>query len=80
MSAIETETCIDFIHADKVIYISTGRKAYINKIKKWKEKFPNLVNIIKENSDGSIYVSVPKDWFRFPIPSRKDKNNLKEEI
>ena len=73
----EIETAIDLIHSDSILYISTNKQSYIKKIKEWQKEFPDLVYINVENPDGSIYCTLPEDWFRFPIPKTKRKNNLK---
>lgn len=65
------ETGIDFIHGDDQILISTARKSYITQIEKWKKQYPDYVNIIHRNDDGSLCVQIPSNWFRFPKPPRK---------
>lgn len=70
----EIETAVDIIHGDLFATVTTGRRTFISKIKKWQEQYPDVVNIIAENTDGSIYAQVPASWFRFVRPPRKRKN------
>ena len=65
------ETSIDFVHGDDTIIISTARQAYITQIEKWQKQYPDYVNIIHKNDDGSLCVQVPSSWFRFPKPNKK---------
>lgn len=77
----EIETAIEIIHGDLFATVTTGRRAYKSKIKKWQEQYPDLVTILAENIDGSIYVQLPSSWFRFvrPPAKRKDKQKVKED-
>ena len=71
------ETDITYIHGTDNIVVYTARKSYISSIEKWQKQYPDLVNIIHRNDDGSLVASIPSAWFRFPRPTKKSK---KEEI
>lgn len=71
------ETGIDRIKGENYCTVLTGEKKFINQIKKFLNDYPNEVQIIKENKDGSILAHVPSNWFRFVKPPTK--RNLTEE-
>lgn len=68
-----TETDITYIHGTDTIVVYTARKLYISQIEKWQKQYPDLVNVIHRNDDGSLVASIPSAWFRFPKPSKKYK-------
>lgn len=64
------ETGIDRIQGENYCTVLTGEKKFLN-------DYPNEVQVIKENKNGSIIVHVPSSWFRFVKPPTK--RNLTEE-
>ena len=69
------ETVVSFTKGDDKIEVCTAMKKYINQILKFKEQYPDDVDIIAQNKDGSVYARVPLSWFRFVRPKavRKEK-------
>lgn len=70
------ETCVEFIECGDHLTVSTGKRKYVNKIKKWAKDYPNDVSYV-ENADGSMCAKLPIGWFRFPSP--KTKRTFTEE-
>lgn len=74
------ETTIDYIAGDSHCIIDTSNRAHINKILKYKNKYPELVDIVKQDEDEDgmhMIAKLPKDWMRLPAPPVK--RNLTEE-
>ena len=59
------ETCFNYADKEKWFFSSDERR-FINKIRKLKEKYPDLVTIIKEpeDNDGCIYCQIPSCWLK----------------
>lgn len=70
------ELTISFVRGDDQVSISTGIKKYVNELLKYKELFPDDVELITFNDDDSVFAKVPLSWFRFIHPKVK-KQNLK---
>lgn len=71
------ETSIDRIQGETSCSVFTSELKFINQIKKWAQKHPSKVQIVKENNDGSILAHVPNEWFNFVGP--KKQYNLSQE-
>lgn len=67
-----------FSYADKVAYFSSDERRWINRIRKLKARYPDLVQIIAEpeDNDGCIYCTLPCDWLKV---GPKKKYNLSDE-
>ena len=66
------ETCFNYTDKEKGFFSSDERR-FINKIRKLKEKYPDLVTIIKEpeDNDGCIYCELPVAWFTIRVPKKR---------
>lgn len=51
------ENVIEWFNGDDTISVTLNQKKYISKVKKLAEKYPDLVQILDENKDGSIFCS-----------------------
>lgn len=74
------ETVIDHvggIGGDDWCGVSTGEKRIITRIKRLQEKYPDEVECIAENSDGSVYYHVPWRWIKIN-PSRNISDEAME--
>lgn len=71
------ETAINRLQGEEHCTVFTAERKFINQLKEFSTKYPEQVDIIKENKDGSIIVHVPSNWFRFVKPPTK--RNLTEE-
>lgn len=74
-----TETVVEFFDKQDHLTVSTGKKKYINKVKKWAKEFPDDVKYI-ENPDGSVCATMPIEWFRFPNPKKTRTMTEEEKI
>ena len=76
----EQETCITYMHNDKVALISTNDNSFINKIKKRMQKSPNsykcFIRCDKANIDNYFF-EVPKKLISFR--TERPKKELTEE-
>lgn len=76
----EQETCITYMHKDKVALISTNDNSFINKIKKRMQKSPNsykcFIRCDKANIDNYFF-EVPKKLISFR--TERPKKELTEE-
>ena len=70
------ETAWDFIQGEKTGTFYSGQQKWIKKIHKYKEKYPDQIDIIHINSDGSVLAHAPESWFKFSPP--KQMNISKE--
>lgn len=69
------ETVIDHVGgidcSDEWCGVSTGEKWLCNRLKRLAEKYPDEVECIAENSDGSVYYHVPWNWVKIYNPMKK---------
>jgi hypothetical protein len=70
------ETSADYTVGNDFMTFYSAEPKWVSKVKKWKEKFPDDIDIRCENSDGSIVVHFPKSWFKI---SPKKQCNLSDE-
>lgn len=71
------ETSVERIQGEEYCTIFTAERKFINQLKEFSAKYPEQVDIIKENEDESILAHVPSNWFRFVKPPTK--RNFTEE-
>ena len=68
------ETVIDHVgtifKSDDWCGVSTGEVSVKNTLKRLAEKYPDEVECIAENSDGSVYYHVPWDWVAIRKPKQ----------
>lgn len=79
------ETTWNHIAKEEFAYFSSSERAFINQISKLKEDYPNDVEVVHENADGSIYVKIPFEWLRIRPKSKRNitdeqKTALKERL
>ena len=72
------DNCFEWILGNKVASVTFSQKKFVNKLKKYAEKYPNDVQIIAENEDGSICAHVPVSWFKFS-PQRQGREFSEKE-
>ena len=65
------ETAYDYIQGEDHGTFYTGQEKWINKINKWKEQYPDQIDIIHINEDNSILVHLPSSWFKLNPPHTK---------
>lgn len=73
----ERETATNYMYEDETFTMSSSESKWINKIKKYSEKYPNDVKITYINEDGSIMAEINKKWFKIS-PPRKVSDKQRE--
>lgn len=58
------ENVIEWINGQNYVCCTFSQKKFINKIKRFAEKYPSEVKIVSENPEGSIYVRVPLSYLK----------------
>lgn len=71
------ENCVEWLNGQQTITVTLCEQKYINKINRYKESHASDVEILSENSDGSICVKLPKRWLKLS-PPRQMSNEQKE--
>ena len=64
------ENCIEWLNGQDVVSVTLSQKRLISKVKKMAEKHPDLVTILAENEDGSIFAHLPLKAVKLSIISR----------
>ena len=68
----------EWFTGDNVAIVTFSQKKWINKMRKYAEEYPEEVQIVVENEDGSIVGRVPVTWFKMS-PPRKGREFTEEE-
>jgi hypothetical protein len=66
-----TETTFDHIKGNDKFSLTAAEQWSIAMVKKLKARYPDEVEILHTNPDGSMLVHLPFDWMRV-VPKRKD--------
>lgn len=66
------ENCIEWLTGQDTISLTLTQTKYINKVKKLKEKYPDLVQIIAINNDGSMFAKLPLKSLKLSIYPPKE--------
>ena len=62
------ETVYDHVSGNDWCGVSTGEMALRNKLERLAEQFPDEVECIAKNDDGSVYYRIPWRWVRIQRP------------
>lgn len=62
------ETIYEHQSGESVFTVSTQERAFISMLRKLKERRPEEVEIIAENSDGSLVAKLPVTWMKIRPP------------
>lgn len=72
MAMIEPKTLhdnsIEFYTEYDTATVSFHKKKYINRILQLKEKYPDKVEIVAENNDGTLCARIPYSWVKIYAP------------
>jgi hypothetical protein len=49
-------------------YYTPSKQRWVNKLLKQAEKYPDLVEILAYNDDGTVHARIPANWFKPPSP------------
>lgn len=71
------ENVIEWITGDDWIACTFTQNKYINKVRKLRDKQPNLVSVLYENPDGSIFCHLPLKALKLYIKT-SDKQVVNE--
>ena len=71
------ENVIEWITGDDWVACTFTQKKYINKVRKLRDKQPNLVSVFIENNDGSIFCHLPLKALKLYIKT-SDKQGVNE--
>lgn len=69
------ENVIEWITGEDTISVTLSQTKHINKVERLAKKYPDLVQILKRNEDGSIFAHLPLKSLKLNIIT----NNLTEE-
>jgi hypothetical protein len=69
------ENVIEWITGEDTISVTLSQTKHINKVERLAKKYPDLVQILKRNSDGSIFAHLPLKSLKLNIIT----NTLTEE-
>ena len=73
------ENCIEWIRNSKTATLSFSQKRYVTKIKRLAEKYPDEIQIVYENNDGSIIAHIPVSAIHISIRKRKELTEEQRE-
>lgn len=80
------DTCYNTCEPGKG-WFSSDEKKWINRMRKLKEKFPDLIEILHEpeTNDGCIVCTIPSDWMKISAPksltmSEEHKQKLADNL
>ena len=63
------EVSFGFIGGDNKAYMDASVLTWVNRAKKLHEKYPEQTKLVV-NKDGSIHLTFPIDWCKFPSPKK----------
>ena len=78
VSDIVTENVIEWLYGDKTVTLTLTTGRLKNKVLKLKEEYPEEVEIIRKNDDGSILAHLPLKWIKIS-PPRKMTEEQREQ-
>ena len=73
------ENCIEWLNGQDTISVTLSQGRYISKVRKLAKKYPDLVQILAENDDGSIFAHMPIKSLKLNIISPKELGNDEKE-
>lgn len=65
------ETSIERVQGTDYCTVFTAERKFINSLNRLKEQYPNEVQILTINEDGSMVAHVPYSWLKFIKPPAK---------
>lgn len=73
------ENVIEFLRNDRTMTATLCQGKYVTKVKKLAERYPNEVQIVHENADGSIVAHLPTKALKLSIIKGKNKEGDTDE-
>lgn len=77
MSVIEN--VLEFLKNSEDMYVTFSQRRFVTKIKRMAEKHPDEVEILRENSDGSIYAKMPVRALHLNLVKREISDEQRAE-
>ena len=69
---MENENVIEWITNDKTVTVTLSQRKYITKVRKLAEKFPDEVEFLYENKDGSVLVKLPLRAIKINLTEKRE--------
>lgn len=73
------ENCIEWLNGQDTISVTLSQGRYITKVKKLAKKYPDLVTILAENEDGSIFAHLPLKSLKLSIITPRELGEDEKE-
>lgn len=70
------ENVIEWLTGDTIATLTLSKGKMQNKVLKLHEKYPEEVEIVARNKDGSILVHLPLDWIKIYSPREYSEETL----
>lgn len=74
------ENVIEWLTGQDTISVTFSQKKYVNKVKALAEKHPDLVQILHENDDGSIFAHLPLKSLKLSVIIPRELSEDEKEI
>ena len=74
------ENTIEWVNGQERVTVTLSQGRYISKVKRLAEKFPEEVEIVKINEDGTILVHIPLSYIKINRASRDLTEEEREEL
>lgn len=73
------ETVFEYLAGNKVLAVTAAERWGINLVKKLKKKYPDDVEIVRINKDGSVYARFPIDKVRLRLSTKRELTEEQRE-
>lgn len=73
------ETVYEHVDGNDTFTVTAAERWSVGMIRRLKDKYPDQVEIIKENEDGSIFAHVPSSWMRIKPKRHVDISDERRE-
>ena len=77
---MENENVIEWITNDKTVTVTLSQRKYITKVRKLAEKFPDEVEFLYENKDGSVLVKLPLRAIKINLTEKRELTEEQREV
>ena len=74
------ENAIEWINGQELVTVTLSQGRYISKLKRLAEKFPEEVEIVKINEDGTVLAHIPLSYIKINRASRNLTEEEREEL
>jgi hypothetical protein len=74
------ENAIEWINGQDKVTVTLSQGRYISKVKRLADKFPEEVEIVKENEDGTLLAHIPLNYIKINRASRDLTEEEREEL